>query len=141
MVEHRFRYLGFRRNENRREVGLLDKRHHQRLLKDLKISYTIIAKVDSTPFEFGNSLMVDISRMGVAMLVDEPIAVPMLLQLQLRVPSFPSGLLVLGKSLYCLPIEEVGMYRVGIKFVGMLPPGLEDALDELRVSEDLSSSS
>jgi hypothetical protein len=121
------------------EVESVDKRRYERLPRDLQLSYTIIAKVDSTPFEFGNSVMSDISRSGLAMLVDMPIPVPMLLQLQLRVPNRPTSTFVLGKSIYCVPVEEVGMYRVGIRFVGILPSDMEDILDELRGSEDMAS--
>lgn len=109
-----------------------DKRQYQRLLRDLKISYTILSKVDSTPFEFGNSSTVDISRTGLGILLDEAIPVPILLQLQIRVPDRPYGLFVLGKSIYCNPIEESGMYRVGIKFVGILPPDLEKILADME---------
>jgi hypothetical protein len=101
----------------------------------LKVTYTVLSKVDSTPFEFGDSMTLDISRTGLALLLDEPIPVPILLQLQLRVPTRPYGLFVLGKSVYCTPVEEIGMYRVGIKFVGILPPDLEQVLEEVQTTE------
>jgi len=119
----------------------MEKRNYQRILRDLKVSYTIIAEVDNTPFEFGNSVMIDVSRTGLAMIVDEPIPVPMLLQLQLSVPNRPSGLFLLGKSIYCVPVEDIGMYRIGIKFVGLLPPELDIVLNEFRILQNLSSSS
>lgn len=117
----------------------MDKRRYERFLRDLKVSYTVLSKVDSTPFEFGNSVTRDISRTGLALQVDEPIPVPILLQLQICVPSRPYGLFVLGKSVYCSPEEEHGMYRVGIKFVGMLPPDLEHVLEEVRGEKNRSS--
>jgi c-di-GMP-binding flagellar brake protein YcgR len=110
--------------------GFLELRRYQRFLKEIKVSYTVLSKVDSTPFEFGDAVTVDISCTGVALLMDEPISVPVLLQLQLRIPSRPYGLFVLGKTVYCTAIEEIGMYRVGIKFVGILPPDLENILSE-----------
>ena len=119
----------------------MDKRRYERLAKDVKISYTLIAKVDSTPFEFGNSVMTDISKSGLAMLVDMPIPVPMLMQLQLSLPSRPTGMFVLGKSIYCTPVEDIGMYRIGIKFVGILPPDIEDAIQELRGPKRMSARS
>jgi len=118
----------------------VDKRRAQRVVSELKVSYTIIAKVDSTPFEFGNSMMCDISRAGLAMLVDMPVPVPMLLQMQLSIPTRPSGLFVLGKSVYCVPVEELGMYRVGVKFVGILPSDLEEIIREFQGSRRLPAS-
>jgi hypothetical protein len=112
--------------------GDTDKRRYQRFLREVKVSYTILSKVDSTPFEFGDSVTLDISRSGLALLLDEPVPVPILLQLQLRVPSRAYGLFVLGKAVYCAPVEEIGMYRVGIKFVGILPPDLETVLEEVQ---------
>lgn len=117
----------------------MNKRRYDRFLKDLKVSYTVLSKVDSTPFEFGDSVTCDISRTGLALQVDEPIPVPILLQLQICVPSRPYGLFVLGKSVYCSPVEESGRYRVGIKFVGLLPPDLESVLDEVRGTMDPSA--
>ena len=114
----------------------MDQRRFKRFLRDLKVTYTVLSKVDSTPFEFGDSVTLDISRTGLALLLDEPIPVPILLQLQLRVPTRPYGLFVLGKSVYCSPVEEIGMYRVGIKFVGILPPDLEQVLDEVQTTND-----
>jgi hypothetical protein len=115
-----------------------NKRRYERFLRELKVSYTILSKVDSTPFEFGDSITADISRSGLALLMEERIPVPILMQLQLRIPSRPYGLFVLGKSVYCSPVEDVDMYRVGIKFVGILPPDLENALDEVRRLSDES---
>ena len=76
----------------------MNKRRYDRFLKDLKVSYTVLSKVDSTPFEFGNSTTCDISRTGLSLQVDEPIPVPILLQLQICVPTRAYGLFVLGKS-------------------------------------------
>ena len=119
----------------------MEKRRYQRLPSDIKLSYTIIARVDSTPFEFGNSVTIDIGPTGLAMLVDEPIPIPMLLQLQIRPPGSASSLFLLGKSTYCTPVEDIGMYRVGIKFVGMLPPEMDSLIQEIRGSEGISSTS
>jgi len=70
--------------------------------------------------------------MGLAMMVDEPVQPHLLLQLQLHIAGRPSSLIVLGKTVYCRPVEELGMYRVGIQFVGIVQPDLTKALDELE---------
>lgn len=114
----------------------MEKRRYERLIRDLKVSYMIIAEVDKTPFEFGNSQLLDISKTGLAMLVDEPVPTRMLLQLQMHLPEHPAGLIVLGKTVYCKPEEELGLYRVGIRFVGIVQPDLETDLDELQRSID-----
>lgn len=110
----------------------MEKRRYERFLKKVKVSYTILSKVDSTPFEFGDAVTIDISRGGLALLLDEPVPVPGLLQLHLRVPRAPFGLFVLGKTVHCLPVQDIGMYRVGIKFVGLLPSDLQKALEEME---------
>jgi len=110
----------------------VEKRRHERFLKKVRISYTLLSKVDSTPFEFGDAVTIDISRGGLSLLLKEPVPVPGLLQLHLRVPRALYGLFVLGKTVHCTPVEDIGMYRVGIKFVGLLPDDLEKALTDME---------
>ncbi len=116
------------------EPNGVEKRRYERFLKEVHVSYTVLSKVDSTPFEFGNSVTLNISRTGLSLLLTQPMPVPVLLQLQLRLPNRPYGLFVLGKTVYCTPMEEINMYRVGIKFVGILPPELEMVLEDVKDS-------
>ena len=118
-----------------------EKRQGERVVKDLKISYTLIASVEVTPFEFGDSVMTDISRAGLAMLAESPIPVGMLLQMRLLVPSTNLSLFVLGRTVYCRAMEKIGKYRVGIRFVGLLPQDLEEVLNEFRRTHRDSSRS
>ncbi|MCX8038223.1 MAG: PilZ domain-containing protein [Candidatus Sumerlaeia bacterium] len=113
----------------------IEKRRYERFLKEVHVSYTVLSKVENTPFEFGNSVTLNISRTGLLLLLPEPMPVPVLLQLQLRLPNRPFGLFVLGKTVYCSRMEEINMYRVGIKFVGILPPELESVLEDVKDSK------
>ena len=110
----------------------MNNRRYERFLETVKVSYTILSSVDSTPFEFGEAQTLDISRGGLALLLREKVAVPGLLQLQLRFPQRPYGMFVLGKTVYCTPVENVGKFRTGIKFVGLLPEDLEAVLNEAQ---------
>jgi c-di-GMP-binding flagellar brake protein YcgR len=114
----------------------VEKRQHERLVKKIKVTYTVLSKVDSTPFEFGEAVTVDISSGGLSLLVQVAVPVPSLVQLHLRMPLRPYGMFVLGKVVYCAPVEEIGMHRVGVKFVGLLPADLESALNEVQNIED-----
>lgn len=110
----------------------MEQRRHDRLVKEIKVSYSVLSKVDSTPFEFGEAVTVDIGSGGLSILVDERLGVPSLLQLHLHLPRRPLGMFALGKTVYCNPVEDIGMFRAGIKFVGLLPTDLAKALKEIE---------
>ena len=83
-----------------------DRRAFKRFAQTLKVSYTVLSGIGATPFEYGVAETVDISRSGLKIVVEEEIAAPMLVQLNITVPTRAYGLFVLGKAVYCTPREE-----------------------------------
>lgn len=109
-------------------LDMQDKRACERLRREYKISYATLSRIQIEPMEFGNATTMDISTNGLSLLVDEPVAVPILIQARLFVPGEASEIFVLGKTVYCSPIEGRDIFRVGVKFVGILPGDLGKTL-------------
>ena len=106
-------------------------RRHERYGCNLKMTYTILSSTDSTPFEYGVAHSKDLSESGVCIYSEHPINVPILMQLNINLPMRPFHLLILAKALRCRKIEESGLYEVGLKFVGILPPEFKRLVAEL----------
>ena len=68
------------------------------------------------------------------MVTDRPVPCPILMQLNLSIPRRPFHLLILGKTIRCLASDD-GLYEVGIKFVGILPPDFKQILTDFVVPE------
>ena len=108
-----------------------EKRRHERNLCNLKMTYTILSSVDSTPFEYGVAHSKDLSESGVCVVTEHKIDVPILMQLNINLPMRPFHLLILAKALRSRHLEETGLYEVGLKFVGILPPEFKKLVSEL----------
>jgi c-di-GMP-binding flagellar brake protein YcgR len=108
-----------------------DLRRHERYGCNLKMTYTILSSTDSTPFEYGVAHSRDLSESGVCIFSEHPINVPILMQLNINLPMRPFHLLILAKAQRCRKIEESGLYEVGLKFVGILPPEFKRLVAEL----------
>ena len=98
----------------------------------LKVAYTILSHVDATPYEFGETITKDISRSGVRLLLQEPIKVPQLVQLRISIPKHSHDIFILSKTVHCELIESEHIWEAGFKFVGLLPPNLEQFLEEKK---------
>lgn len=103
-----------------------DQRRYERLSCKMKITYTVLSSVNATPMEYGVTFSHDLSEGGVCLYTDRGIDVPMLMQLNLAIPVRPFHLLVLGKALRCRKCEDTGLFEVGVKFVGILPPNFKE---------------
>ena len=108
-----------------------DQRRHERYGCNLKMTYTILSSTDSTPFEYGVAHSKDLSESGVCIFSEHAIHVPILMQLNINLPMRPFHLLILAKALRCHKIEESGLFEVGLKFVGILPPEFKRLVAEL----------
>lgn len=106
-------------------------RRHERYGCNLKMTYTILSSTDSTPFEYGVAHSKDLSESGVCIFSEHPIHVPILMQLNINLPMRPFHLLILAKALRCTKMAESGLFEVGLKFVGILPPEFKRLVAEL----------
>jgi len=109
-------------NPSTQDRSLGDKRRHDRHSCHLKMTYTILSSTDSTPYEYGVAHSLDLSESGVCIYTEQKVKVPILMQLNLNLPMRPFHLLILGKAVRCNPAPEAGLFEVGVKFVGILPP-------------------
>ena len=107
-----------------------DKRVERRLNKEIPVSFATLSRIDVHPIEFGNSVTIDVSSKGCSLMVDEPVAVPMLIQIKLEIPEEARELVFVGRSIYCSRIQAQDLYRVGIRFVGVLPVDLTTFVSE-----------
>lgn len=109
----------------------MDKRKYERYLCNLRMTYTILSSVDSTPFEYGVAHSKDLSEAGVCIFTEHNIKVPILMQLNINLPMRPFHLLILAKALRCAKLTDSDLFEVGLKFVGILPPEFKRLVSEL----------
>jgi len=109
----------------------IEKRRYQRFRCSLKMTFTILSSADTTPFEYGVASSKDLSEAGVCIFTEHNIRVPILMQLNISLPVRPFHLLVLAKALRCTRNETSGLYEVGLKFVGILPPEFKRLVRDL----------
>jgi len=112
----------------------IEKRRHERYACKLKMTYTILSSVDSTPFEYGVAHSKDLSEAGVCIFTEHAIEVPILMQLNISLPMRPFHLLILAKAVRCKQCDDPGLHEVGLKFVGILPPEFKRIVSELAPS-------
>jgi CheY-like chemotaxis protein len=77
-------------------------------------------------------LIRDVSRSGLSMLVRQVIPVPAMLKLMIDLPRSNRSITMLAKSLTCTLTQMNNVYRLGAKFVGLLPPELEEAISDWK---------
>ncbi len=112
----------------------IDRRRHERYTCNLKMTYTILSSVDTTPFEYGVAHSKDLSESGVCIYTEHGIEVPILMQLNINLPMRPFHLLILAKAMRTHMDDETGLHEVGLKFVGILPPEFKRLVTELSPS-------
>lgn len=112
-----------------------DKRRHERYSCCLKMTYTILSSNDSTPYEYGVAHSKNLSESGVAILAEQKIKIPILMQLNITLPMRPFHLLILAKAVRCEPAPGSSMYEIGLKFVGILPPEFKRLVSKLSPGE------
>jgi len=117
----------------RRGQGI-DRRRHERYNCNLKMTYTILSSVDTTPFEYGVAHSKDLSESGVCIFTEHGIEVPILMQLNINLPMRPFHLLILAKAMRTHLDDDTGLHEVGLKFVGILPPEFKRLVTELSPS-------
>lgn len=88
------------------------------------------------PFEDSESrpiaaIMRDVSRSGLSMLVRQVIPVPAMLKVILTVSNQPQPVSMLAKSISCTLTQIPDVYRLGAKFIGLLPKEFDQALVQL----------
>lgn len=88
------------------------------------------------PFEDSESrpiaaIMRDVSRSGLSMLLRQVIPVPAMLKVVLSVSNQTQPVSMLAKSISCTLTQIPDVYRLGAKFIGLLPKEFDEALVHL----------
>lgn len=121
--------------------GTRDQRRHERYACHLKMTYTILASNDSTPYEYGVAHSRNLSESGVSILAEQKVKVPILMQLNINLPMRPFHLLILAKAVRCEPMPNSSLFEIGLKFVGILPPEFKRLVSTLAPGEAQSAPS
>ncbi|MBN1477434.1 PilZ domain-containing protein [Candidatus Sumerlaeota bacterium] len=106
-----------------------ERRKSQRHREMLEIAYSFMSESPGVPSLFDETQTLDISRRGVKVHLTKPVALETLVQMAIRLPALRSPILMVGKVRWTE--EDATGHRVGIKFIGHLPPKLEQAIDTL----------
>lgn len=113
------------------QQSVVEKRRHERYSCNLRMTYTILSSLDSTPFEYGVAHSKDLSEAGVCIYTEHNIKVPILMQLNINLPMRPFHLLILAKALRSKKMPDSNLHEVGLKFVGILPPEFKRLVSEI----------
>ena len=87
------------------------------------------------------SIMRDVSRSGLAMLVRQVVPVPAMLKVVVQFSGKSQPISMLAKSISCTLTQIPDVYRLGSKFIGLLPKELEQAIARMgndgRIEHDI----
>jgi CheY-like chemotaxis protein len=117
--------------------GYGNRREHNLHAFLVEAQLTLINPFDDSESRPIASLMRDVSRSGVTMIVRQVLPVPAMLKINFNLkgnPNLkenPAGYSMLAKSASCTLTQIPGVYRLGAKFIGMLPRALEKAFVQM----------
>jgi PilZ domain len=106
-----------------------ERRKSHRHREMLEIAYSLMSDSPGVPSLFDETQTLDISRRGVKVHLAQPVDLDTLVQMAIRLPSLRSPILMVGKIRWTE--QDSTGHRVGIQFIGHLPPKLEEAIDTL----------
>jgi DNA-binding response OmpR family regulator len=122
-------------------MGLSDnkpnRREHNRYLFDVDTHCVLINPFNDTESRPIPALMRDVSRSGVSMIVHQLLPVPAMIKLVVHLNDQTRPIAMLAKTLSCTLTQIQHVYRLGAKFVGLLPHEMEIAIAHLGKSEAL----
>jgi c-di-GMP-binding flagellar brake protein YcgR len=109
-----------------------NKRKAIRIELALPVTYANLGKTESAPtYHYCDSDVVDISAMGLGILVDEKIKQDDLVQIVLKLPVAPYVVTGLAEAVWAEPVEGTRQYRAGLRFIQLPPELTKDLLDQL----------
>ena len=117
--------------------GQFNRREHSRHSMIIEAHLALINPFDDTESRPIASLMRDVSRSGITMIVRQVLPVPAMLKIIFHLSSQQGVYTMLAKSLSCTLTQIPGVYRLGAKFIGLLPRELEKAF--VKMSRDKAS--
>lgn len=115
-----FVYSAFNTTDNQS-----NRREHSRHSFIVEAHLTLINPFDDSESRPIASLMRDVSRSGVTMIVRQVLPVPAMLKINFHMNGQQGVITMLAKSLSCTLTQIPGVFRLGAKFIGLLPCELE----------------
>lgn len=113
-----------------------NRREHNRHSFTIEAHLTLINPFDNSESRPIASLMRDVSRSGVAMIVRQILPVPTMLRISFSLGASQSMIPMLAKSVSCTLTQIPGVYRLGAKFIGLLPCELEKTLVKMSTPNE-----
>ena len=112
-----------------------EKGKNKRWPHTVEASYSPILGIGTEPDKFKKCQALDISAGGLSILTTEEIKVLQLLQLRVPLSDKLPTLIALGEASYCCAVKHTNLFKVGIRFVGLLPENLDEIIQKIKESE------
>ena len=122
------------------DESFANRRAHCRYSFNMETHCILINPFDDSEGRPLAALMRDVSRSGLSMIVRQVLPVPSMLKLIIELPKHRVPLQVLAKSISCTMTQIPGVYRLGVKFIGLLPQELEDLMLSMSGDGERSAS-
>jgi len=126
-----------------RAVGLSEspcnRREHNRHPFDVDTHCILINPFDDSESRSIPALMRDISRSGATMIVHQAFPVPAMLKFIFHLPQQQHTVNMLAKSMSCTLTQIAGVYRLGAKFIGLLPKEAVDAIRQMKQNSNATA--
>lgn len=112
-----------------------NRREHSRYMLSVETHAIVINPFDNSEGRPLVALMRDVSRSGASMIVRQLVPVPAMLRLVVQFSDQTHPTILLAKSISCMLTQIPGVFRVGAKFVGLLPRDLAEQLSSMQAGE------
>jgi ActR/RegA family two-component response regulator len=113
-----------------------NRREHNRYLFTVETHCVLINPFDNTEGRPIPALMRDVSRSGVSIIVRQLVPVPTMLKLVVQLNDQTRPIAMLAKSISCMLTQISGVYRLGAKFIGLLPRELVEVVLPIGMHPD-----
>jgi CheY-like chemotaxis protein len=110
------------------DESFANRRAHCRYSFNMETHCILINPFDDSEGRPVAALMRDVSRSGLSMILRQVLPVPSMLKLVIELANQHNPLQILSKSISCTLTQIPGVYRLGIKFIGLLPQELEELM-------------
>lgn len=111
-----------------------NRREHSRHSFAIEAHLTLINPFDNSESRPIASLMRDVSRSGITLIVRQLLPVPSMLRVTFHLSGQQSSFPLLAKSMSCSLTQIPGVYRLGAKFIGLLPGQLKKTFERISAA-------
>lgn len=108
-----------------------NRREYNRYPFSVDTQCILINPFDDTESRPIAALVRDVSRAGLSIIVRQLFPVPSIIRIVFHLPMQQSPVNMLAKSVSCTLTQISGVYRLGVKFIGLLPENMEDSINHM----------